>query len=179
MRKVDLNFGERNKTKNNNWEEIQVQLSEKESATSGKPDEENQEKTDGKSKLEKREPTDLRSEEDGGMMESREQGAAEKLSSLLVEVDLTNQSSYPHGVTPIQTDQDEPVPSDFNVPVDDAEGEKLITRMMQCGVSYTDAVADIEKRKKSFNQAIKMYRQKTNKKQSQREDTKSNLKRTV
>ena len=89
------------------------------------------------------------SEEDCGMMKSHEQGATEVVRDQSVKGDLPNQRKHQQQV--------EPVASDFNIPVDIAEEEELITRMVQCGVSYADAVTNIEKRKKSFNQAVKKY----------------------
>jgi hypothetical protein len=75
----------------------------------------------------------------------------------------------------IQMDQEEPVPSDFNIPVDDAEEEKLITKMMECGMSSADATANIEKRKKLFNQAIKKYTTAISKKVRQTKSRKNSL----
>ena len=102
-------------------------------------------------------------EKNSGETESHEQGAAEQVSKRSGEGDKSNQciqlhqqvteNSHAH----IQTEQNEPVPSDFNIPVDEAEQNKLISRMMNCGVSHADAVANIEKRKKLFDQAIKKY----------------------
>jgi hypothetical protein len=121
------------------------------------------------------------SNKDGGVTESHELRVASAVADCLGEEDLQNQGSQlqHQGAgnvdAVIQTDQEEPLPSDFNIPVDDAEEEKLITKMMECGMSSADATANIEKRKKLFNQAIKKYTAAISKKARQTKSRKNSL----
>ena len=96
-------------------------------------------------------------------MERHEQRATDETNNWSVERNLSKQCSQlqeqhtGNGDSLSQNDQDEPVASNFNVPVDEAEQEELIAKMMECGMSYADAASNIEKRKKLFNQAVKKY----------------------
>ena len=116
-----------------------------------------------KTEQKKMTPTVTNPEKNSGEKANHKQGTAEQVSKRSGEEDKPNQSIQPHqqdtenSTAHIQTEQNEPLPGDYNIPVEDAKQDKLISRMMNCGVSYADAVANIEKRKKLFDQAVKKY----------------------
>ena len=51
----------------------------------------------------------------------------------------------------------EPVPSEFNLPETDEAIDEVISKLMEFGMSNADAVANIDKRKKLFGQALKKH----------------------
>ena len=78
--------------------------------------------------------------------------------SLSAEPETTAQNQTQE--TQETTEQDitpEPKPSEFNLPETDEEINKIIAKLIEFGMSNSDAVANIEKRKKLFNQALKKH----------------------
>ena len=51
----------------------------------------------------------------------------------------------------------EPSPDDYNLPSNDDEMTDMIEKMKNCGMSAESAVAEIKKRKKQYEAAIKKF----------------------
>jgi hypothetical protein len=58
-----------------------------------------------------------------------------------------------------EANEQAPLPADFALPETDELIAELIEKMTQCGMTYADAEANIEKRKKSYQQAMKKHQQ--------------------
>ena len=70
--------------------------------------------------------------------------------------------------TPGQQEEiDEPKASDYKIPESDEDLAEMIDKLMDLGLSHTDAAASIEKRRKIYEKAVKKYFQMKSKKLKQ------------
>ena len=73
-----------------------------------------------------------------------------------VQVDQTSEAESATTQTQ-QVDIDEPREADFNLPDNEEAIQVMIDKMMDLGMTHNDATANIEKRRKQFNQATKKH----------------------